>query len=69
MIFLRGKEEKDRAMKRGSSDAKRPAGPKKLPAEAGHIFKISVERFLAAKEVEEGRAKDVAEKSVASLPK
>ena len=49
-------------MKRGSSDAKRPAGPKTLPARAGHIFKISVERFLAAKEVEEGRAKEVAEK-------
>ena len=30
--------------------------------EAGHIFKISVERFLAAKEVEEARSKEVSEK-------
>ena len=30
--------------------------------EARHIFNISVEKFLAAKEVEQGRSKDVAEK-------
>ena len=63
--FLRGREEKEEFIQSHETWVKRCEAARRAEdtaREAGHIFKISVERFLAAKEVEEARSKEVSEK-------
>ena len=63
--FLRGREKREEFIQRHETWVKRreeARGAEDAAREARHIFKISVERFLAGKEVEEGRSKEVAEK-------
>ena len=65
MFFLRGSEKKEYVLQSRETWVKRCEAARRAEdaaREAEHIFKISVERFLAAKEVEEARSKEVAEK-------
>ena len=64
-VFFRGKEKREEFIQSHEAWVKRCEAARRAEEaapEARHIFKISVEMFLAAKEVEQGRSNDVADK-------